>query len=156
MVTQLVTELVQAQAVDKLHHVVMLPALVADSEYGHDVRVMEAARRLGLAIEPFHLFLVVQDADRQHLERDPAAQYLLLGFVHHPHSTPADLANDPEAGDCRNRARGSIDVRQADRRSGGPIVRALAIDGIHFRTVVVLVSRSLGLEFLRAGRCPPR
>ena len=39
---------------------------------------------------------VEQGVRRQDLERDVAAERLLLGLVDDPHPAPADLAEDPE------------------------------------------------------------
>ena len=69
---ELVAYLVQAKAIDQLHHVVVQPDLVANPEYGDDIRVVQWRCRLRLAIETLDLSGTVQYIDGQHLERDAA------------------------------------------------------------------------------------
>jgi hypothetical protein len=60
-----------------------------------------------LAAKPLRSHPVAAHALRQDLERHPASQRDLLGFVHDPHSAPADLTEDLIVADlCERRAPG--------------------------------------------------
>ncbi len=159
---QLLQDGVQAHSLDVLHHVIMGPLQVTDPEDGHDVGVVQPARGLGLALEPLDLFGVVQGARRQHLERDATAQQLLFGLVNDAHPAAADLADDPETGDRRERLRGRKgrhDVHGVQARSFGLMDRAVEISGCILRRFLCQESWPVHLEALDQsgilGASPP-
>jgi hypothetical protein len=85
---------VEALAVDQLHGVVEVLAVLADVEDRHDVRVVHPRRCLGLALEADLCRVVARTGRGQHLESDAPAEGLLLGLVDDAHAAPADLAQD--------------------------------------------------------------
>jgi hypothetical protein len=79
----------------------MDPLVAADAEHGDNVFVMQQSRSLGLDLEALAVSRIQGYGRQQNLERDPAAERDLLGFVHDAHGAPADLANQsvfPESG----------------------------------------------------------
>ena len=85
---------VQPDALDVLHYVVVIAVVMSHTEDRHDVGVVQPGGRLGLALESLQLLRFEEQLPGQHLDRHPAAQRLLLGLVDDPHPAPADLAND--------------------------------------------------------------
>ena len=87
-------QLLQAAAVEVLHRDVVgvlgLPAV----EDRDDVRVREPGRVLRLAAEALDELLVVRVPVVQDLDRDPAAQLLVLGEIDVRHAAGAKLAHD--------------------------------------------------------------
>ena len=107
---QVVDDQVEALAVDELHGVVEVLAVLADVEDRHDVGVMHPRRGLRLALKADLRRGVARARPGQHLEGDAPAQGLLLGLVDDAHAAAADLAQDAVvadllAGACRRRAR---------------------------------------------------
>jgi hypothetical protein len=95
----------------------MHAALAADGVDGHDVRVVQQRRGLGLGLEPLELARVEPAGQGQDLQGDPTVQRELFGLVDDPHAAAPDFAQDPEiaqdaqlgAGDrVRQRQVGSI------------------------------------------------
>ncbi len=84
----------QAAAVDELHGVVVDSLLATDVEDGHDVRVVQLRRGLGLDLESLPLLGVDGGGEREHLQSNAAAERDLLGLVNDPHSPSADFAED--------------------------------------------------------------
>ena len=114
-------DLVQPLALDELHDVVVPPAVLADAEDRHDVRVVQPRRRPGLALEPLdHGAGSVSRRVGQDLQRHAAAERFLLGLVDDPHAAPADLAHDPEVAQtlrpCRRPPRPRRRARSRSRR----------------------------------------
>src|SRR5262249_39272867 len=101
---QLVQHLVQSQARDELHDVVVQAVLRADAEDRDDVGVVQAGGRLRLPLEPLAL-AVVKEELRQHLQGDVPAQGDLLGLIDDAHAAPADLAQDAVVAQPRGVAR---------------------------------------------------
>ena len=87
---------VETDAVDELHHVVVIAVLFAHAEHRHDVRVVQPGGRLRLALKTLHAAGVGQQPLGQQLYRHASPQRLLLRFIHHAHSAAADFANQPE------------------------------------------------------------
>ena len=83
--------------VDELHGVVVHAAFAADGVDGHDVRVVQARRRLRLVVEALQLPRVHRRRERQHLQRHPPAQRHLLRLVDDAHAAPAHLAHDAKS-----------------------------------------------------------
>ena len=81
----------EASSVDQLH-AEEVPALVlAHFDNGHDVRVVEVGRRLGLQEEPFPLDRRGERAGKDHLQGHVAMGAPLAGPVDDPHAPPGDL-----------------------------------------------------------------
>ena len=64
-----------------------------NTEHRHDIRVMQASCRLGLAAKSLQVGRRQGRMERQHLERYVAAQGLLHGFVYDGHTTTSDFAH---------------------------------------------------------------
>src|SRR3954466_233604 len=73
--------------------------VLADAEDRDDVAVPEIGGRPGLAEETLHRAVVGPGGAGEHVDRDAAAQRLLLGLVHDAHAAPADLADEPAIAD---------------------------------------------------------
>ena len=97
--TQLGDDQVQSLALDELHGIEPDIPILADLVDRHDIGVMESSRGPGLAAKPLLDHPVARHLPRQDLQRHAAAQRDLLGLVHDPHATPADLAEDPVVAD---------------------------------------------------------
>src|SRR6516225_4518574 len=82
----------QAVAVDELHGEVVGLVVLADSQDGDDVGVLQQGGRLDLVMEALQMALVQRRGRRQYLDRDVPAQRNLLGLEHDAHAAPADLA----------------------------------------------------------------
>jgi hypothetical protein len=79
-----------------------LPALVlADVVDGADVRVIERGRRPRLAQQSIGRGAILGQRKRQELERHGSSEPKVLGPVDDPHTTPADLVDDPIVGNRR-------------------------------------------------------
>ena len=101
--TEPIEDLAEAFALDELHDVVELTLILAHAEDGHDIGVMQLGRGTRLAAEP--LDRGRRGAVRQQdLQRRAAAQGQLDRLVDDPHAPLADLADDPEARDRRQRS----------------------------------------------------
>ena len=92
----------QALAFDELHRVVVDAAFAADRVDGDDVRVVERGGGAGFVLEAGELLLVEHRRERQHLQRDAAAERELLRFVDHAHAAAAELAEDAEVAELRS------------------------------------------------------
>ncbi len=105
----LVINRVEPLALNELHGVVADIALAADLEHRHDVGVMQSCRSAGFAAESLDHRLIGGDMPRKNLERHPAAERNLLGFVYDSHAAAADFTQDPVVADaaqgCVSRAR---------------------------------------------------
>ena len=93
---QLPNHLVQTDASNQRHHVIVQTILFADPENRHDVGVVQTGRRLCLALESSQVRVEHQGVLRQHFHRDPAPQRLLLGLQYDAHAPTADLSDNPE------------------------------------------------------------
>jgi hypothetical protein len=71
-------------------------ALLAHEVDRHNVRVVQAGRRLRLVLEALQPPRVEHPGERQHLERHPPPEGDLLGLVDDAHAAPAHLAHDAE------------------------------------------------------------
>src|SRR5262249_19132983 len=96
---QVVDDEVEALAVDQLHGVVQVVAVLADVEHRHDVCVVHPRRRLRLPLKADLGRPVARDRPRQHLEGAAAAQRLLFGLANDAHAAAADLAQDAVVAD---------------------------------------------------------
>ena len=108
-------------AFHELHHEHGLTAILEHVVEPHDVRVLEARERGGLALEALAKLGIVGDPRVEHLERDDAAQPLVVGTPDDAHATTAELldgaispcddvrVHDPggSAGPPRQRLKGS-------------------------------------------------
>jgi hypothetical protein len=70
--------------------------LLAHAEDRDDVGVMQPGRGAGFPLEPAHLGRVRQGVGGQDLQRDAAAEALLLRLVDDAHAAAAHLAEDAE------------------------------------------------------------
>ena len=84
--------------VDEAHRQVQDPVRVARVVDRHDVRVFEARRDGGLALEPAAVVRVGGQRRRQDLERDGAVQLQMGRPVDHPHPALADERIDAVTG----------------------------------------------------------
>ena len=87
-------DLVEGLPGDELHGDIVQSGLLADAIDGHDVRVVQARRRLRLALEPLQALRIKQAVGRQHFQCDVPAEGNLLRLVDDAHAAPADLAQD--------------------------------------------------------------
>src|SRR4051794_3626053 len=71
-----------------------LPVLRADVVDRADAWMVQGRRGLRLALEAVERLRVLRQRFRQELERDGPAEPRILGFVHHPHATAAQLPGD--------------------------------------------------------------
>ena len=71
--TKLVEEGGQAAAVDKLHDVVVDSLVATDVEDGHDMRMVQLRRGLGLDLEPLALLGVDGGGEWKDLQGNPSA-----------------------------------------------------------------------------------
>ena len=79
---------------EELHHQVELRAVLAEVDHADRVRVVEAARRAGLGDEADRGALVAEQVRVDDLDRDRAAERLLLGAVDAAHAADADELED--------------------------------------------------------------
>jgi len=84
----------QGLALEMLHHQVVVAVLLADVEEGADVRMIQAADGLGLALEPFLEVGAGGGALGQDLDGDRAFQARVAGAVDLAHASGADLGLD--------------------------------------------------------------
>lgn len=91
---QLVQHLVEAQARDELHDVVVQAAFFADPEHRNDVGVVQSGGCLRLALEPLLVPDVEEELLGQHLEGHMSAKRDLFSLVDDAHAATADLAQD--------------------------------------------------------------
>jgi len=90
---------VEALAVDHLHRVVDVLAVLADVEDRHDVGVVHPRGGLRLALKAHERFGIAGERRGEHLERHAAAERFLLRLVNHAHAAAADLAQDAVVAD---------------------------------------------------------
>ncbi len=82
---------IEPEALNELHDIVGEAVVLAHTEYGDNVGVVQLGRGARFAFEPQLLLGVHQGLMRQHLESDMPAQRDLLGLVNDPHPTVTDL-----------------------------------------------------------------
>ncbi len=87
-------ELLERAALDVLHDDEVGAVELASVEDRDDVRVREARGVRRLAPEALDELLVVRVPRVQHLDRDTAAEFLVLGEVDVGHAAAAELARD--------------------------------------------------------------
>ena len=116
----------QAPAVDPLHGEVEAP-LAVDLVDRHDVRVVEAGRRLGLEEEPPPLGLRGERAGLDDLQRDDAVEAPLAGLVDDAHAAPRDLLQQLEVAEVQ--AEGGRSGRRRPRPGRGPGRRPRRLGG---------------------------
>ena len=87
-------------------------ALVPDRIDGHDVGVVQLGGGLGLVLEALQVPRVQGRSERQHLERDDAAQRKLDRLVDDAHAAAADFADDAEI--AQRIGGGEIDFAQRE------------------------------------------
>ena len=116
---------VQTHAGDKLHDVIVMPVIPADTEDGHDVSVVQPSGRPRLPLETEHLLGVGESRLGQNLEGNPPAERLLLGLVDDPHAAPADLAEDAVVAQPRQPRLGM------DGNAAGGVVGAVGAEVFH-------------------------
>ncbi len=90
-------ELLERAPVEELHRDVVGVLGVAAVVDRDDVRVVERSGVLGLAAEALDELVVVRVAPVEDLDRDAAAELLVLGEVHVGHPAGAELPLDPVA-----------------------------------------------------------
>lgn len=94
----------------------MRTAIAADALDGDDVLVLQARGVTGLVLEALLAVRVHRGSERQHLERDAAAEGKLLVFINDALAAAADLADDSEIAEDIGLARESA-VANAQIRS---------------------------------------
>ncbi len=109
----------QLASLDELHRDVPDACFLAEIVDRHDVRVVEAARRVRLAAKAVdHLDRVLAGelvlADR--LQRDDALDHRIVGFVDDAHRAAADLAPDLVLADVVDVWHASLPARKQRRR----------------------------------------
>ena len=121
---ELIDDPVQRQPVDQLHGVEMQSPFAPNRIYRHDVVVMQLRGSLRFLPKPLQVLRVQAGGERQHFQRDAAAQRKLNGLVNDPHAASADLLNDLKIADrlCRAASRCR---RWADCRGGADGSRRL-------------------------------
>lgn len=146
-------DVVEAEALDELHHVVVQTVLLADAEDRDDVRVVQPGGGLSLADEPLRVRRVVQQLRRQHLDRDAPTERDLFRLVHDAHPAVPDLAEDAVVAQLSQGRR----LRLRRRR-----VHAFAFDALHHlergeQVLDPLGEVGMGGNVLRDGRAfaPP-
>ena len=87
-------QLLQRATVEELHRDVVGVLRLAAVVDRDDARVVECRSVLGLAAEALDELVVVRVAAVEDLDRDAAAQDLVLGEVHVGHPARAELAHD--------------------------------------------------------------
>ena len=95
-VLQAAYHFIQADTLDVLHHVIVVPVMLADTKHWHDVGVMQASRRLCLPFESSQMFLATQPLTHQHFHSNTTSQRLLDRFVHDPHAATSNFLHDAE------------------------------------------------------------
>jgi hypothetical protein len=83
--------MLEGHAVKTFHRNEGTTLLLADVVNGADVRVVQGGSRLGFTLEPSESLLVVGELFWQKLKGNEAVQSDILGFVHYPHATAAEL-----------------------------------------------------------------
>ncbi len=96
MAPQLADDPSEVAALDEFHRVAGDPVLRPDGEDGHDVRVPQAGRGLGLDVESVQEPRIERGRVAQDLEGHPPAQGHLDGLVDDAHPAPPQLAHHPE------------------------------------------------------------
>jgi hypothetical protein len=86
-------------AVDVFHCDEVVPGVLSERVHLDDVRVGELRCGGGLAPEALDGLRAAAAEPLEDLERDPAVQRALRGFVDHPHPTAPDLTDDLEIAD---------------------------------------------------------
>ncbi len=79
-----------------LHHVIVKAVLFANPENLDDVGVVQVGGNAGLPFKSLELLLIQQHLSRQHFDRHPAPQGLLLSFENHAHSPTPNFTDEPE------------------------------------------------------------
>ena len=92
---------VERSAVDEFEREERQPILFADVVDLDDVRMLEGGDRLGLDVEAGQLMGAGMGARQDHLEGHEPVEPALACLVHDAHAAPAELAEDPVAGDGR-------------------------------------------------------
>ena len=110
---------------------------------GDDVRVGEAAGRLGLALEAARELFLAAQLGQQHLDREIAAHHRVLGAVHGAHAADADAADDAVA-----LTDDDADERVGDGRAAARTERVLAAGP---RRCILRSSPSSAPRFRSAG-----
>ncbi len=83
---------VHGLTLDELHRVVADPVLRAVVKDADDVRMVQPGRQAGLGVEPSQVVRVGPESRANDLQRHPALERLMLGFVNHTHPPAADPA----------------------------------------------------------------
>ena len=104
--------MLQSLAIQELHGDERLTILLADVVNRADIGVIESRCSLRLTLKTGESLGVFGYLVGQEFERDKAMEPGVLGFVHHPHATTAQLLYDPIVRD------GLADHRR--RSSGAP------------------------------------
>jgi hypothetical protein len=123
----------------------------------HDVGMVQAGHRLGLALEAVELARVEQGVAGQDLEGDVPAEGDLLGLVDDAHTAAADLAEDAVIPQLLQLGRPRYHHRSGRRRDG----LAVFLDLLHAdqgREEVADIVRQLGVlgdVFRQGGPFPP-
>ena len=92
---------VEPVAVDQLHHDVGLAVLFAVAVDLDDVRMVDRRQRARLLQKLVHERPVLPDALLHHLERDRAAERLVVRLVHRAHAALAQLVDQQEVREPR-------------------------------------------------------
>ena len=95
--------LVEGTAAHELHRDVRHAVLLSEGVDLRDVRVVEARRRLGLALEALHERRVVAEGLQHHLDGDLAVQHLVARQVDAAHAAVAQLPLQDEVSEIGRR-----------------------------------------------------
>src|ERR1700683_1668096 len=90
--------LLQALALELLHHDEGMPVVILNAMNCADVGMIQKRRGPCLAGETFQRFGVAGEIFRNELQSNVAPELEVLGFIHHSHATPAQLPKDAIVG----------------------------------------------------------
>ena len=92
--------LLQALALQLLHHDEGMPVVILNAMNRADVGMVQQRRRPRLAREAFQRFGVARKIFGDELQGDMPPQLQVLGLIHHTHATTPELAQDAIVGYC--------------------------------------------------------
>ena len=71
----------------------MLTFMLTHFKNGHNARVIQVSRGLGLLVETLHVLFASQPSSENHLYGNDSIEARLLGAVNHSHAASCDLFN---------------------------------------------------------------
>ena len=92
--------LLQALALQLLHHDEGMPVVIFNAVDRADIGMIQQRCRPRLSLESFQRFGVAGEIFGNELQRDMPPQLQVLGLVHHAHATAPKLAQDAIVGYC--------------------------------------------------------